>query len=140
MNPTLSVAITSAATPTMPLAPQPMAGFWSLVLTRSSGWKMMVEQVPLTDPARNALTTGVRASPSMLLSFLLKYFVSLLVNWFEFCGFTPESSNPLLANIGLDFTFDFNYFLYVYRKVTIVFCSLFYTAGNVSQNYIVFLF
>merc|ERR1719431_1092503 len=31
---------------------------WILVFSRSRGWKRTVEQVPLKDPARNALTMG----------------------------------------------------------------------------------
>lgn len=33
-------------------------GLWILVLTKSSGWKIIVEHVPLREPARNDFTTG----------------------------------------------------------------------------------
>ena len=33
-------------------------GDWMRVFTRSRGWKMMVEHVPLNDPAKKDLTTG----------------------------------------------------------------------------------
>ncbi len=33
-------------------------GLWIRVLMRSRGWKMTVEQVPLSEPAKNDLMTG----------------------------------------------------------------------------------
>jgi hypothetical protein len=33
-------------------------GFWSLVLTKSNGWNIMVENVPENDPTRKDFSMG----------------------------------------------------------------------------------
>jgi len=50
----MRVALRNNSTSTYPTA----TGDWRRVLTRSNGWNMIVEQVPLNEPARNDFTKG----------------------------------------------------------------------------------